>query len=201
MSESKQYRIARNDCYEPDTVARSLPLDSVRIFPHDDPYKTRISAGGFACNNPDRIHLHRCDALTASAVLRLKRWRLDRELGRNGARTNRELRLLGKKKKLIGLTLEQLDLYSAAAGLKPILRSYQKREKGIDKAISRERIRSNEFELRGKAREREQKFSPAANPGETNGMNVLNGRSPCGVAVNEPFMCSFSPTTLNTVKR
>jgi hypothetical protein len=184
--------IARNDYYEPDTAARSLPLDSVRIFPQGDPYKTRISAGSFACNNPDRIHLHRCDALTASAVLRLKQWRLDRELSRNGARTNRGLGLLRKKKKLITLTLKQLDSNSGEDGLKPLLRSYQKREKRIDKAILRERTRSNEFELRGKAREREQKFSPAANPGETNGMNVLNGRSPCGVAVNEPFMCSNS---------
>jgi hypothetical protein len=183
---------ASDDCSEPDTAARSLPLDSVRIFPQDDPCKTYISVPGFACNNPDRIYLRRCDALTASAVLRLKQWRLERELGRYGARTNRELGLLRKKKKLISLTLEQLDLNSGEAGLKPLLLSYQKREKGIDKATLRERTRSDEFELRGKAREREQKFSPAANPGETNGMNVLNGRSPCGVAVNEPFMCSNS---------
>jgi hypothetical protein len=181
-----------DNCYEPDTAAKSLSVGSVRIFPQDDPYKTRISTPRFVFNNPDRIYLHRCDALTASAILRLKQWRVDRKLSRNGARTNREFGLLRKKKKLITLTLKQLDSNSGEDGLKPLLRSYQKREKGIDKAILREITRSNEFELRGKARQRKQRFSPAANPGETNGVNVLNGRSPCGVAVNEPFMCSNS---------
>jgi hypothetical protein len=184
---------AQDDCYKPDTAARSLPVDSVCILPQHNPYKTRISTPRFVFNNPDTIYLHRCgDALVAYAVLRVKQWRVDRELSRNGARTNREFGLLRKKKKLISLTLKQLDSNSGEDGLKSLLRSYQKREKGIDKAILRERTRSNEFELRGNARQREQKFSPAANPGETNGVNVLNGRPPCGVAVNEPFMCSNS---------
>src|SRR5436309_7268924 len=136
-------------------AARSLPGGSVRIFPHDDPYKTSIWVTpimdpAHGCNNPDRIYLHRCDALTASGVLMLKKWRLDRELRGNPPRSNKELRLLRKKNNLIALTLKQIDLNSGEAGVQPLLRSYMRRENGIDKALLREAAGTgkNTFELR-----------------------------------------------------
>jgi len=176
-------------------------VSGVRIFPHNDPYKTNIMVRhpeGFVTgsNNPDGIYLHRCDALTASAVLRVKKWRSDRELRDNGARTNKERRLLREKNELIALTLQQIDLNPGEAGLQPLLRSYMRREKGIDKALLREAARTK-FELR-EARGRERSPLRPTPARDTNGMHELSGRSPCGVALNEPpHVCKSSPTTID----
>ena len=180
--------------------APALDVSGVRIFPHNDPYKTNIIVRhpGFVtgCNNPDGIYLHRCDALTASAVLRVKKWRSDRELRDNGARTNKERRLLREKNELIALTLQQIDLNPGEAGLQPLLHSYMRREKGIDKALLREASRTK-FELR-EARGREQSPLRPTPARDTNGMHELSGRSPCGVALNEPLhVCKSSPTTID----
>jgi hypothetical protein len=169
-------------------MASNLP--SVPVQLQDDPYRTYIWGG----NNPDGIYLHRCDAKKASAVLRVKKWRTDRELGGSRPRFNRELSLLRKKKKLIVLTLQQIE--SGEACLRCLLRSYQRREKGIDKALLRARTRRNEFQLR-EARGREQsRLRPTLEI--RNGMHELNGRPLWGVALNEPLhVCKSSPTTID----